>query len=650
MRFEFPQKTSELITSAYRKSRLLQVIHCVVAAIFQFVLRKYRARRTGTLWLLIFNVPFFALLSLRYLHHFALDGTGLQNIYIATTVLGYGFAFFLALSLLFLPMTIFFSSSKIFTPLRIFVFSFFLFVIFIDSFVYDLYKFHLNYLFLRLFFVDYSSFDLSAMIWLIFLGVFFAVMLTECAVVYGIRRLILPQTRQQYALRGCVGLLLGCFLISQGIHIWAYEKNFYPIINITPHLPFYYPIMSHKIMKRFHVSRDQEQDNQVARENFANKHIQYPSAPLQFGDVKNLPNILFIVLESWRFDAMSEFITPNTYKLGAESLIFDNHLSNGSVTPSGIFSLFYGLAPTYWDTVVASNGLGGPVLMQEMVKHQYQFGVFAISDIKRIKIQDTVFQGIENVVPEIDEKSIPRADRMLTKKFLEFVKNTDRRRPFFGALFYYCTHHRYNYPPGYPELFTPAKTIEASFLNNETDPIPFLNRYKNSANFDDSLIGEIVASLQAQQLFDNTIIIITSDHGEEFNENHENYWGHGSNFTKFQIQVPLVIHWPGKSAQRITHRTSHVDLPATLLQEVFQCQNPASDFSSGKSLFEPQKQGVTIASSYFNYAFIQEENVYAIYPAYVKSYTVSDIKQDAPPLSKEVIHAGMEQMNRFFKK
>ncbi|WP_306686870.1 sulfatase-like hydrolase/transferase [Candidatus Coxiella mudrowiae] len=54
---------------------------------------------------------------------------------------------------------------------------------------------------------------------------------------------------------------------------------------------------------------------------------------------------------------------------------------------------------------------------------------------------------------------------------------------------------------------------------------PYLNRYRNAAHFDDALVGQVLQALKGHQLLKNTIVIITADHGEEFNENHQNYWG-----------------------------------------------------------------------------------------------------------------------------
>ncbi|WP_438876470.1 sulfatase-like hydrolase/transferase, partial [Bacillus cereus group sp. Bc253] len=79
-------------------------------------------------------------------------------------------------------------------------------------------------------------------------------------------------------------------------------------------------------------------------------------------------------------------------------------------------------------------------------------------------------------------------------------------------------------------------------------------------------------------------MVITSNHGTEFNETRSNSWGANSNFSRYQLQVPMVIYWPGKVPAVFTHRTSHLDFSVTLLQDLLGVSSNPSDFSSGKNL------------------------------------------------------------------
>ena len=117
-------------------------------------------------------------------------------------------------------------------------------------------------------------------------------------------------------------------------------------------------------------------------------------------------------------------------------------------------------------------------------------------------------------------------------EWLEWLDKADRNKPFFGFIFLDSAHN-YTFPPGYTaNIGEMAKSVDYHTLNNEKDPTPIKNRFKTSLHFTDSLIGKVLEDLQNRSLVQKTIIIITGDHGQEFNENRHNFWGHGSNFNQ----------------------------------------------------------------------------------------------------------------------
>jgi membrane-anchored protein YejM (alkaline phosphatase superfamily) len=120
--------------------------------------------------------------------------------------------------------------------------------------------------------------------------------------------------------------------------------------------------------------------------------------------------------------------------------------------------------------------------------------------------------------------------------------------------------------------------VTAEFLvNKQIDAQPFLNDYQNSLHYIDSLFEQIHQTLINTGQDKNTVIIITSDHGEEFNDNKQGFLGHSSNFTKAQTTVPLVMHIPGqKRLIRETNRSAHVDIVPTLLKHVLNTASPLS--------------------------------------------------------------------------
>ncbi|MBM7093238.1 sulfatase-like hydrolase/transferase, partial [Streptomyces sp. S12] len=102
-----------------------------------------------------------------------------------------------------------------------------------------------------------------------------------------------------------------------------------------------------------------------------------------------------------------------------------------------------------------------------------------------------------------------------------------------------------------------------------------------------SLIGPFVRALESGPFAQNTVLVVTGDHGEEFNDLKQNYWGHNGNFSDYQLRTPFVLYWPGKAAQKVGHVTSHEDLVPTLMTHALGCRNDSADYSTGRDLFGP---------------------------------------------------------------
>ena len=125
-------------------------------------------------------------------------------------------------------------------------------------------------------------------------------------------------------------------------------------------------------------------------------------------------------------------------------------------------------------------------------------------------------------------------------------------------------------------------------LNNETDPQPFFNRYKTSVRYVDTVAAQVLNKLKETGDLENTVVIITGDHGQEMNDNKLNFWGHNSNFTDAQVKVPFAIFGPGInkldtkwSSQSLT---SHQDVVPTVMKHYLGVTNDVKDYSVGEDL------------------------------------------------------------------
>ena len=174
-------------------------------------------------------------------------------------------------------------------------------------------------------------------------------------------------------------------------------------------------------------------------------------------------------------------------------------------------------------------------------------------------------------------------------------------------------------------------------------------RYLTAVHYVDALLGRVLDDLERRKLLDRTIVIVTSDHGIEFDENGLGFKGHGTAYTDYQMQTPLVVRWPGRPPAQVTRRTSHNDIAPTLLTELFGCTNPPSDYASGSSLFSDAQWNWLVVASYREHAVVEPARVTVIFQA---GYEVRDqdyrlVPNQTPP--RDALRAAMQEMNRFLR-
>jgi membrane-anchored protein YejM (alkaline phosphatase superfamily) len=115
-------------------------------------------------------------------------------------------------------------------------------------------------------------------------------------------------------------------------------------------------------------------------------------------------------------------------------------------------------------------------------------------------------------------------------------------------------------------------------------------------------------------ILQDTIVFITSDHGEEFNDNGLNFWGHGSNYTDPQVRVPLLVHWPRIKGGVVGRQTSHLDVVPTIMQSLLRCKTPVQDYSGGQSLFSGTSPGWLLMASYHDYGVRTAGHIIQVHP------------------------------------
>ena len=153
-------------------------------------------------------------------------------------------------------------------------------------------------------------------------------------------------------------------------------------------------------------------------------------------------------------------------------------------------------------------------------------------------------------------------DHRTTGEIVEWISNYSDAKPFFMYVNLQATHMPLSYPEEYAK-YKPDKIV--SFGPFKFTPVSTLeNRYDNALSYVDSQVGKVVDELKRSRKFDNTIIIISSDHGHDLLARHGAKEGHGTTIYEEEIRVPLIFYIPGVSSQRVEYSVSHIDVLPTI--------------------------------------------------------------------------------------
>jgi uncharacterized protein len=154
--------------------------------------------------------------------------------------------------------------------------------------------------------------------------------------------------------------------------------------------------------------------------------------------------------------------------------------------------------------------------------------------------------------------------------------------------------------------------------------------------------------MRARGLLDSTLVVITGDHGQEFNDTGKNFWGHGSAFSRYQTGVPMLLYVPGQAGGVVRHLTTHFDVMPTLLREHFGCTTPAQDFSVGRSLLDPSERHPLVISEYADFAIVERDRI-AVVRKHGMQMVAPDYSELELPLDGDATRGALEQNTRFYK-
>ncbi|HEX8222534.1 MAG TPA: sulfatase-like hydrolase/transferase [Allosphingosinicella sp.] len=261
-------------------------------------------------------------------------------------------------------------------------------------------------------------------------------------------------------------------------------------------------------------------------------------------------HVVLIVLESVRAEALTKSwggrrIAPNLAALAARGSHAPEAWSHVGFTRESLKTLFTGqLEPLPGDPSLFADFRRNGYRVAAFSTHAADFGNIAAdvgmranSDVfvdARVLEKERVWDFVRKTSLIVDGKA------MLREMDRHFSGPDAWRRPAFLYFNFQAAHFPYDFT-GTPS-FLPGPPIPRSKVSRANREW-VARRYWNAVAYADWLTGQVIARLKAQGVFDDSIVLVVGDHGEELFE--KGYVGHGQVLTRLQMQVPLVTSVPG---------------------------------------------------------------------------------------------------------
>lgn len=504
-------------------------------------------------WFALFNILLSLVIGSRYLFIADWPTTLAGRIYSYVSIIGhFSFLVFATYLLILFPLTFIVGSQRLMRFLSVILATAGMTLLLIDSEVFTRFHLHLNPIVWQLV-INPDENEMARDWQLMFISVPVILLLELVFATWSWQKLRSLTRRRRFA-RPLAAFLFIAFIASHVVYIWA-DANFYrPITMQRANLPLSYPMTARRFLEKHGLLDAQEYQRRLIEQGNPDAvSVQYPLSELRYRDMGTGQNVLLITVDGLNYSRFEKQM-PALAGFAEQNISFTRHMSSGNTTDNGIFGLFYGISPSYMDGILSTRTPAA--LITALNQQGYQLGLFSsdgfISPLYRQALLSDF--SMPSVRTQSDEQTATQWINWLGRYAQE-----DNR--WFSWVSFNGTNI------------------------DDSNQQAFARKYSRAAGNVDDQINRVLNALRDSGKLDNTVVIITAGRGIPLSEEEETFdWSHG------HLQVPLVIHWPGTPAQRINALTDHTDLMTTLMQRLLHVSTPASEYSQGQDLFNPQRR------------------------------------------------------------
>ncbi|EFC5444054.1 TPA: cardiolipin transport protein PbgA [Escherichia coli] len=504
-------------------------------------------------WFALFNILLSLVIGSRYLFIADWPTTLAGRIYSYVSIIGhFSFLVFATYLLILFPLTFIVGSQRLMRFLSVILATAGMTLLLIDSEVFTRFHLHLNPIVWQLV-INPDENEMARDWQLMFISVPVILLLELVFATWSWQKLRSLTRRRRFA-RPLAAFLFIAFIASHVVYIWA-DANFYrPITMQRANLPLSYPMTARRFLEKHGLLDAQEYQRRLIEQGNPDAvSVQYPLSELRYRDMGTGQNVLLITVDGLNYSRFEKQM-PALAGFAEQNISFTRHMSSGNTTDNGIFGLFYGISPSYMDGILSTRTPAA--LITALNQQGYQLGLFSSDGFTSPLYRQALLSDFS--MPSVRTQSDEQTATQWINWLGRYAQEDNR---WFSWVSFNGTNI------------------------DDSNQQAFARKYSRAAGNVDDQINRVLNALRDSGKLDNTVVIITAGRGIPLSEEEETFdWSHG------HLQVPLVIHWPGTPAQRINALTDHSDLMTTLMQRLLHVSTPASEYSQGQDLFNPQRR------------------------------------------------------------
>jgi arylsulfatase A-like enzyme len=298
-------------------------------------------------------------------------------------------------------------------------------------------------------------------------------------------------------------------------------------------------------------------------------------------------NVILVLADALRADRLGPHgysgrnTSPAIDSLAEESTVFVNAIAQNAWTIPSVASLFTGVYPRSHRALKYQKGKNVEMdtlsMDHETLAEQFKAAGYATNALMKSTVIDSskgFCQGFEACTVVEGKSAWDNSGEDLTDAATAWMDTQTGDKPYFLYLHYMDPHSPYIPPEPWHSKYTEG--YKGELTGRHKDYVPFQQGkasatpeelqqlsgvYDGSVEYWDHQIGRLIADLKAKGRWENTLLVITGDHGEALGER-GNYF-HGNLFQE-NIHVPLIFKVPGVKAQRISQYVQMMDIGPTL--------------------------------------------------------------------------------------